>query len=111
MTCNHFHVTTAALRSVAGGLGEHADTAGAIAGKARAAEVDTISWGALGLGLGLHDGYASARTSADRSIGEVQAFLTAARTAVEASARDYDAADEAAAGLFSGISSTTDGGS
>ncbi len=78
---------------------------------ARSADVDTVSWGALGLALGLYDGYSSARSSAHRSIGEVRSFLTAARAAVEASARDYDAADQAATELFTTITSTLADGS
>lgn len=106
-----FEVTTAALRSAAAGLGDHADAADRIAASARSAEVETLSWGALGLSLGLYAGYTAARTGAERSIGEVRSFLSAARAAVEASARDYDAADAMAARLFVGIESTLEGGS
>lgn len=108
MTSNHFEVTTASLRSVAAALDGHADTAGTIADQARAADLDTKSWGALGLGLGLYAGYISARSSADRSIGEVKSFLADARTAVQSSARDYDEADAAAARMFAAIESAID---
>ena len=64
MTANQFEVTTATLRSVAGTLGDRSDTATQIGGKAKDADVDTKSWGALGLGLGLYAGYTSARGSA-----------------------------------------------
>lgn len=108
MTSNRFEVTTATLRSVAGSLGGHADTAGRIAEKAADADVDTKSWGALGLGLGLYAGYTSARSSAERSIAEVKSFLTDAHTAVESSARDYDEADAAGGRMFSSIHSGMD---
>lgn len=108
MSGDQFEVTTAALRSIAGRLGGHADTAGQIAATAAEADVDTKSWGALGLGLGLYAGYTSARSSADRSIAEVRSFLTDAQTAVESSARDYDQADEAGGTMFSSIHSGMD---
>jgi len=103
MTGNHFEVTTATLRSVAGTLGDRADTAAQIGDKATAADVDTKSWGVLGLGLGLYANYTSARNSADRSIAEVTAFLTDAKTALESTARDYDDADQAGGRLFDTI--------
>ena len=103
MTADEFEVTTAALRAVAGRLGDRSDTAARIGDKARAADVDTASWGALGLGLGLYTDYTSARTSADHSIAEVTAFLTDARTALESTARDYDDADRAGGQLFTTI--------
>jgi uncharacterized protein YukE len=109
MSSNQFEVTTAALRTAAGSLGDHADTAGKIAEQARAADVDTASWGALGLGLGLYAGYSAARAGADRSIGEVQSFLTDAKAAVESSARDYDEADGAAGQMFGSIHSGLEG--
>ena len=111
MTSNDFDVAITSLRTVGAALGDHAATADAIATAARAADVDTVSWGALGLALGLHDGYTSARTSAVRSLGEVRSFLAAAGAAVESSARDYAAADQAAATLFTGIGHDLDGGS
>jgi uncharacterized protein YukE len=103
MTGNQFEVTTATLRSVAGSLGDRADTAAQIGDQAEAADVDTKSWGALGLGLGLYANYTSARTGADRSIAEVRAFLTDAKTALESTARDYDDADQAGGHLFTTI--------
>lgn len=110
MTADHFQVHTPTLRSVAARLGDRADTAGAISDKAKEADVDEKSWGALGLGLGLYSGYTSARTSADRSIGEISSFLTDARSALEASARDYDEADQAGGQLFGTIHDRMSGG-
>lgn len=103
MTGNQFEVTTATLRSVAGSLGDRSDTAAQIGDKAKEADVDTKSWGALGLGLGLYANYTSARTSADRSIAEVTAFLTDAKSALESTARDYDEADHAGGQMFTAI--------
>jgi uncharacterized protein YukE len=103
MTGNQFEVTTSTLRSVAAQLGDRSDTATQIGGKAKEADVDTKSWGALGLGLGLYAGYTSARTSADHSIAEVQAFLSDAKNALESTARDYDEADRAGEQLFTTI--------
>jgi hypothetical protein len=110
MTSNQFEVTTASLRTAAGSLAGHAESAGQIAEHARTADVDTKAWGALGLGLGLYAGYTSARTSADRSIGEVQAFLTDAKTALQSSARDYDEADQAGGKIFDDIHKGMGGG-
>lgn len=110
MTSSSFEVSTATLRTVAGRLGDHADTAGRIGDRARDADVDAKSWGGLGLGLGLYAGYTSARTSAQHSVGEVRSFLTDAKTALESSARDYDEADRAAAQLFSDIADGMGGG-
>lgn len=103
MTGNRFEVTTATLRSVAASLGDHSDTAAQIGDKAKAADVDPKSWGALGLGLGLYANYTSARSSADRSIAEVQSFLADAKIALESTARDYDEADRAGGRLFTTI--------
>lgn len=103
MTGNQFEVTTATLRSVAASLGDRSDTAAQIGDKTKAADVEPKSWGALGLGLGLYSDYTSARTSADRSIAEVTAFLADARTALESTARDYDEADRAGGQLFTTI--------
>ena len=103
MTGNHFEVTTAALRSVAGSLGDRSDTAAQIGDKTKEADVDTKAWGALGLGLGLYANYTSARNGADGSIAEVKAFLTDARTALESTARDYDEADRAGGQMFTAI--------
>jgi hypothetical protein len=110
MTSGSFEVTTSTLRTVAGTLGDHADTAGQIGDKARDADVETQSWGGLGLGLGLYEGYTSARTSAQHSLAEVRSFLTDAKTAVESSARDYDEADRAGGQLFGDISDAMGGG-
>jgi len=98
-----FEVNTATLRGVANQLGGKADEADTIAQKAKSADVATHSWGLLGLSLGLYANYTSARNTADRSIGEVKAFLGKAETAVNDTARDYDDADAAAAKLFAAI--------
>lgn len=100
---DQFQVTTATLRSVAGTFADRADEAGQIADKAKQADVDTKSWGLLGLGLGLYAGYTSARNAADHSIGEVKSFLTDAKAALESTARDYDEADQAGGQLFGDI--------
>ena len=105
MATDEFEVTTESLRATAGTFGDRADTADRIAGKAEAADVDTKSWGALGLSLGLYSGYTAARDSADRSIGEVKAFLTDTKSALENTARDYDEADRAGGTIFSDIES------
>ena len=110
MATDRFEVTTESLRATAGTLGDRADTAAQIADKAKAADVDTKSWGALGLSLGLYAGYTSARDNADRSIGEVKTFLTDAKTALENTARDYDEADRAGDVLFADIESGLTGG-
>jgi len=103
MSGDQFEVTTASLRSVASAFGDRAAESTEIANKAREADVDTKSWGLLGLGLGLYAGYTSARNTADRSIGEVTSFLTDAKTALENTARDYDEADRAAGQMFGDI--------
>ena len=103
MTGNQFEVTTATLRSVAASLGDRSEAAAQIGDKAKAADVEPKSWGALGLGLGLYANYTSARNSADRSIAEVRSFLADAKTALESTARDYDEADQAGGQLFSSI--------
>lgn len=105
-----FEVTTEILRVTAGTLGDHADAAGRIADKTKAADVDTRSWGALGLSLGLYAGYTSARDGADHSIGEVKSFLTDAKAALENTARDYDEADRAGGTLFADLESGLAGG-
>lgn len=110
MSGNQFGVTTATLRSVAGTLGERAEESRQLADKAQDADVDTKSWGLLGLGLGLYSGYTSARDSANRSIGEVTSFLTDAQTALQNTARDYDEADRSGGKLFNGISEGMGGG-
>jgi hypothetical protein len=110
MTSSHFQVTTATLRTVAGTLGDRAEDARQLAEKAKDADVDTKSWGLLGLGLGLYGNYTSARDSADRSIGEVTAFLTHAQAALQSTARDYDAADQAGEQLFGDIDQAMGGG-
>jgi hypothetical protein len=91
------------LRSVAAGLGDRAADAHQIADKAKDADVDTKSWGLLGLGLGLYAGYTSARDTANRSIAEVGSFLTDAQSALQNTARDYDDADRSGSTLFDGI--------
>ncbi len=103
MSQSQFEVTTAALRSAAARLGGRGDTAEQIGTKAKGADVDTKAWGALGLGLGLYAGYTSARDSADRSIAQVSSFLADARSALQATARDYDEADQAGGQLFSAV--------
>lgn len=103
MTGDQFEVTTATLRSVAGTLGDRSETAAQIGDKTKEADVDTKSWGALGLSLGLYANYTSARNSADHSIAEVKAFLADAKTALESTARDYDDADRAGGQMFSAI--------
>jgi uncharacterized protein YukE len=110
MSGNQFGVTTATLRSVAGTLGDRAEESRQLADKAKEADVATKSWGLLGLGLGLYSGYASARDTADRSIGEVTSFLTNAQTALQSTARDYDEADQAGGQLFGTISDGMGGG-
>jgi len=103
MNADRFEVTTGVLRSLAGTYGDRADTAGQIADKATAADVETRSWGLLGRSLGLYSGYTSARAGADRSIGEIKTFLTDLGTALTNTARDYDHADRSAAQLFDTI--------
>jgi hypothetical protein len=110
MTSSQFQVTTAALRSVAGTFGDRAEDSRQLADKAKDADVDTKSWGLLGLSLGLYAGYTSARDTADHSIGEVTAFLTDAQAALQSSARDYDAADQCGGELFGDIAQGMDGG-
>lgn len=107
----YFEVTPSILRSVAGNVGEQAATADRINARAQAADVDTKSWGALGLGLGLYAGYTSMRSSADRSIAEVRSFLQHATSALQSTARDYEEADHAGAQLFSAIRDRMGGGS
>lgn len=111
MTGNEFHVHTDTLRSVAGMLGDRGQEASRLAQQANDADVDTKSWGLLGLGLGLYAGYTSARDTANHSIGEVTAFLQHARTALQSTARDYDEADAAGGKLFAGIDSELGDGS
>jgi uncharacterized protein YukE len=103
MSGDRFEVTTGVLRSLAGTYGDRADTAGRIADRATAADVEARSWGLLGQSLGLYSGYTTARAGADRSIGEIKTFLTDLRTALTNTARDYDRADRAAAQLFDSI--------
>jgi hypothetical protein len=110
MSTDKFEVTTATLRSVAGTLGDRAEDSSQLADKAKEADVDTKSWGLLGLSLGLYAGYTTARDTADHSIGEVTAFLTDARTALQSTARDYDAADRSGGELFGDIAQAMDGG-
>ena len=110
MSGNQFAVTTATLRTVAGTLGDRADDSRQLADKAKEADVEAKSWGLLGLGLGLYSGYTSARDTANRSIGEVTAFLTDAQTALHSTARDYDEADQAGGKLFGSISDSMGGG-
>jgi Excreted virulence factor EspC, type VII ESX diderm len=110
MTSSQFQVTTATLRTVAGTLGDRAEDSRQLAEKAKDADVDTKSWGLLGLGLGLYSNYTSARDTADKSITEVTAFLTDAQAALQSTARDYDAADQAGGQLFGDIGSAMDGG-
>jgi hypothetical protein len=105
MAGDQFEVATGSVRATAEVLGDRADAARRIAGKAAAADVDTKSWGLLGLSLGLYAGYSAARDSADGSIGAVGSFLTDAKSALEATARDYDAADRAGRALFADIES------
>jgi hypothetical protein len=99
----HFQVTTATLRAVAGQFGGEADQAGQIADRAKEADVATESWGLLGLSLGLYAGYSSARTAADTSIGKVKTFLLDAQTALQSTARDYDETDRAGGQLFEAL--------
>ncbi len=103
MSQSQFEVTTAALRSAAASLGDRGDTATQIGVKAKGADVDTKAWGALGFGLGLYTGYTAVRDCADRSIAEVSSFLADAKSALAATARDYDEADQAGGQLFSAI--------
>jgi hypothetical protein len=110
MTGNQFEVTTATLRSVAGTLGDRAEDSRKIAEQANDADVDTKSWGLLGLSLGLYTGYTSARDTANKSIDEVTTFLTDAQTALQGTARDYDAADQCGGRLFGDIAQGMDGG-
>lgn len=110
MSGDQFQVTTAALRSVANGLGDRAADAKDIAQKAADADVDTKSWGLLGLGLGLYSRYTSARDTADRSIGEVGAFLDHAQSAVQSTATDYDEADQGGSTMFRTIDDRMGGG-
>jgi hypothetical protein len=110
MTSSQFQVTTATLRTVAGTLGDRAEDSRQLAEKAKDADVDTTSWGLLGLGLGLYGNYTSARDTADKSLGEVTAFLTDAQSALQSTARDYDAADQAGGQLFGDIDQSMDGG-
>jgi hypothetical protein len=110
MSGNQFEVTTATLRSVASALGDRAEQSRQIADKADEADVDTKSWGLLGLSMGLYAGYTSARNSANHSIGEVTAFLTDAQTALTSTARDYDEADQCGGKLFGDIDSAMGGG-
>jgi hypothetical protein len=110
MSGDQFQVTTATLRTVAGGLGDRAGDAQQIADKANDADVDAKSWGLLGLGLGLYSGYTSTRDTANRSIGEVRGFLTGAQTALQNTARDYDDADRSGGRLFDGIAEGMGGG-
>jgi hypothetical protein len=110
MTGNQFEVTTATLRSVAGTLGDRAEDSRQLADKAKEADVDTKSWGLLGLGLGLYDNYTSVRDTADQSIGQVTSFLTDAQTALQSTARDYDDADQCGGQLFGDIGQGMDGG-
>lgn len=100
---DQFEVATATLRAVAGQFGDRADEAGKIADKAGEADVDTKSWGLLGLSLGMYAGYTSARSTADESIGKVRTFLTDAQSALSATADDYDAADHNGGQLFDTI--------
>lgn len=88
-----FEVATETLRSVADQFGQQSETAGQIADAAREADVDTKSWGLLGLGLGMYAQYSSARSTADGSIGEIKSFLSDAQTALQATAADYERAD------------------
>jgi uncharacterized protein YukE len=110
MTSNQFEVTTATLRSVANTLGDRAEDSRQLADKAKDADVDTTSWGLLGLGLGLYSNYTSARDTADKSISEVTAFLTDAQAALQSTARDYDNADQCGGQLFGDIAQTMGGG-
>jgi hypothetical protein len=103
MAGEQFQVTTATLRSVAGQLGDAGDEAGRIADRAKDADVETKSWGLLGLGLGLYAGYTSARDTANGSIGKVKTFLADAERALQNTARDYDDADKAGGQLFGTI--------
>jgi uncharacterized protein YukE len=100
---DQFTVTTATLREVATQLGERAEEADQIAGKAKQADVDTKSWGLLGLGLGLYANYTSARDTANASIAKISSFLTDAQSALQNTARDYDQADQAGGALFESI--------
>jgi uncharacterized protein YukE len=111
MSGDQFEVTTASLRSAAGTLGDRAEEARQLAEKANDANVDTKSWGLLGLGLGLYSGYTSARDTANHSIGEVTSFLSDAQTALQSTARDYDDADHAGGKLFGTISDGMGGAS
>lgn len=110
MSADQFVVVTAALRAVANRFGDRADDAAAVADRARSAEVGARSWGLLGLSLGLYAGYTSARSTAEHSITQVQAFLTDAKGALQSTARDYDQADEACGQVFDTIGRTMAGG-
>jgi hypothetical protein len=103
MSGDQFVVTTGVIRSVAATYGDQAATAGRIADKATAADVETKSWGLLGQSLGLYAGYTTARAGADCSIGEIKSFLTDIATALTNCARDYDEADRSAAQLFESV--------
>jgi hypothetical protein len=110
MTSSEFQVTTATLRTVASTLGDRAEDSQQLSDKAKEADVDAKSWGLLGLGLGLYGNYTSARDTADQSIGQVTAFLTDARAALQSTARDYDDADQCGGQLFGDIGQSMDGG-
>jgi hypothetical protein len=86
----HAGARTDTIRTVAGHLHERSADADFAASKARAAEVDRMSWGPLGFELGLWAEYRRARDGAERSIGEIRAFLSDAKDALHASAEDYD---------------------
>lgn len=88
----HHHVgaRTAAIRTVAGHLNERSADADFAARKARAAEVDRLSWGRLGFELGLWTAYGHVRGTAERSIGEIREYLGHAKDALHATAESYD---------------------
>lgn len=94
---------TAAIRTVAGHLNERSADADFAARKARAAEVDRLSWGPLGFELGLWTAYGRVRGSAERSIGEIREYLSDAKDALHATAESYDRWDRDTHHLFDRI--------
>lgn len=100
---HHFGGRTGAIRTVAGHLNERAADADFAARKARAAEVDRMSWGRLGFELGLWASYRRVRDGAERSIGEIRAYLGHAKDALHATAESYDRWDRDSHQLFERI--------
>lgn len=100
---HHVGARTTAIRTVAGHLEERWADADFAARKTRAAEVDRMSWGPLGFELGLWTGYRRLRDGAERSIGEIRAYLGDAKDALHATAESYDQWDRDTHQLFDRI--------